>query len=109
MTTSEESADWKLKLRYGKIKTEFQHFSTIAEGVVGNLVEGFSCRPGSAVMGMKVWASTTDEASDMARAIGKQIGFTVTGRIQIYTTEPEQPPGENPHGYSIKFTPFDNE
>jgi hypothetical protein len=38
---------------------------------------------------------------------GKRIGFTVTGDIKIYETEPQQPPSEKPHGYGITFTPFD--
>ena len=97
---------WKLKLRYGKTKTKFQHYSTLAEGIAGNLVEGFTCPTGNAFMGMKVWASSTEEAGDMARAIGKQIGFTFTGDIQIYDTQPTQPPGEHPRAYDINFTPF---
>jgi hypothetical protein len=43
----------------------------------------------------------------MIRVIGKQIGFAVDGRIEVYVTEPDQPPGEKPHGYDIKFTPYD--
>ena len=105
-----QDKNWKLKLRYGKLKTPFQHFTLLADGVVGDLMEGFSCRPGSAIMAMKVWASSAEEAFDMIRAIGEQIGFTVTGRIQIYETAPvSPPPRENPHGYDIRFTPYDDE
>ena len=60
-------------------------------------------------MGMKTWASSPDESADMVRVIGSQIGFTVTGRIQVYETEPVQPPGDTPRGYDITFTPFDSE
>ena len=109
MTTRKTDRDWKLNLRYGKTATEFQHFSTIAEGLTGNLVEGFTCPTGPAFMGMKAWASSAEEAADMTRSIGGQIGFTVTGRIQTYKTEPAQPPRENPHGYDINFTPFTKE
>jgi hypothetical protein len=42
----------------------------------------------------------------MMQAISGDIGFTVTGRIQIYETEPAEPPGEKPRGYDIQFTPF---
>ena len=104
-----QDKNWKLKLRYGKLKTPFQHFTLLADGVVGDLMEGFSCRPGSAIMGMKVWASSAAEAFDMIRAIGEQIGFTVTGRIQLYETAPVSPPRETPHGYDIRFTPYDDE
>jgi hypothetical protein len=100
--------DWKPKLRYGKIQTPYKHFTLIAEGITGELEEGFECPPGNAFMGMKVWAFSDNEAADMIQVIGKQIGFTITGSIQIYDTEPQEPPGENPHGYDIKFTPFEN-
>jgi len=102
-------SNWKLDLRYGRLKTPYKHYSVIAEGVVTELTEGFDCRPGAAYMGMKVWASCENESADMAHAIGAQIGFTVTGRVQVYTTEPDQPPSENPLGYDINFTPYDTE
>jgi hypothetical protein len=107
MSQHEEESDWKLKLRYGKLTTPFVQFTALAEGIVGNLTDGFSCRPGPAFMGMKTWASSIDESADMMRVIGRQIGFTVTGDIQIYETEPMRPPGEKPSGYDIVFTPFD--
>ena len=109
MGTDEPDKDWKLKLRYGKLKTPYQHYTAIAEGVVSEEMEDFSCPPGKAFMGMKTWASSTDESADMIQAIGEQIGFTVTGRIQIYETEPTQPPRDDPYGYDINFTPFDSD
>jgi hypothetical protein len=99
--------DWKLKLRNGKIKTAFRHYTVIAEGTVGELAEGFECRPGNAFISMKTWAASSEESSNMVVAIGTQIGFAVTGRIQIYNTEPSQPPEDVPTAYDIKFTPFD--
>ena len=45
-------------------------------------------------------------AADMVRVIGKDIGFTVTGRTQVYTTEPNRPPRSDPFGYDISFHPF---
>lgn len=107
MSAEEHEKDWKLKLRYGKLTTPFHHYTVIAEGTVGQLAEGFSCPPGSAFMAMKTWASSTDESADMVAVIGRQIGFTVTGDIQIYDTEPVEPPRERPFGYDIQFTPFD--
>ena len=102
----EDEKDWKLKLRYGKETTPFSHYTVLAEGVAGDLVEGFECPKGNAIMGMKAWASSMDESALMIQDIGQQIGFEVTGEIQIYETEPEQPPRDNPHGYDIQFTPF---
>jgi len=58
-------------------------------------------------MAMKVWATDAEESAAMVREIGRQIGFTVAGDIQIYTTEPERPPIEMPHAYDIGFTPYD--
>jgi hypothetical protein len=101
--------NWKLELRYGRRTTPFAHYSGIAEGEVGELADGFSCRSGPAFMGMKMWASSTEEAVDMVRAIGAEIGFTTTGRIYIYETDPAEPPGENPRGYDITFTPFEKD
>src|SRR5262245_51926328 len=99
--------DWKLKLRYGQLQTPFKHYTAIAEGIVGELAEGFSCRPGNAFMAMKTWASSADESAHMVRVIGEKIGFQVTGNTQVYDTEPTEPPRPNPFGYDISFTPFD--
>ena len=107
METEQPDTSWKAKLRYGKIQTPFHHYTSIAEGVVGELTDGFVCPAGSAFMGMKTWASSADESADMIRVIGERIGFTVTGEIKIYETEPQQPPRDKPHGYDIIFTPFD--
>lgn len=104
---SEDDQDWKLKLRYGRVATPFEHFTVIAEGEVGTLTDGFECRPGCAFMGMKVWAMSTSQADDMIQSIGGQIGFRVAGRIQVNETEPTQPPKDRPYGYDIQFTPFE--
>ncbi|MET0637953.1 MAG: hypothetical protein ABWZ25_18115 [Chitinophagaceae bacterium] len=104
---SEFNNDWKLNLRYGKTSTTFTHVTILAEGVVGKLQDGFSCRPGQAFMGMKAWVPSDDEAVDMIRSIGGQIGFDVSGKIEIYHTDPQEPPSESPSAYDIMFTPFD--
>ena len=98
--------DWKLKLRYGKIKTAYQHFTVLAEGKIEQPLEDFDCPVGNVIMGMKVWASSSDEAIDMIQVIGEDIGFKTTGRVYIYDTEPTLPPQNKPHGYDIQFTPF---
>lgn len=106
MTEFDARPNWKLDLRYGRLSTPFRHFTLIADGVVGELQAGFTCPAGPAVMAMKVWASDAAEAGDMVVAIGRQIGFSVTGKLEVYETEAEQPPGPNPHGYAIGFTPY---
>lgn len=100
------SGSWKAELRYGKRTTPYHHFTVIAEGVAGELTGGFSCRPGKAFMGMKVWASSADEAAHMAEVLGREIGFAITVRTYVYDTEPSEPPTENPRGYDIGFFPF---
>jgi hypothetical protein len=45
----EDTKDWKLRLRYGKLTTTFKHFIVLADGVVGKLGDGFECRPGRAL------------------------------------------------------------
>lgn len=104
---SETKGDWKLKLRYGKMDTRFSHFTVLADGLAGELVGGFECPQGRAWMAIKTWATNTDESADMARVIGKQIGFIVDGHIDVFRSEPEQPPGDNPYGYGIAFTPYE--
>jgi hypothetical protein len=100
--------DWKLKLRYGKLKTPYKHFTAIANGEVVEIVEDFDYKLGKAYMGMKTWASSADEIADMIKVIGKQIGFNVSGNIEVYETEAKEPPKENPYGYDIKFTPYND-
>jgi len=104
---AENKNDWKLKLRYGKVKTEYRHFTAIANGVAGELAEGYECRPGRAWMTMKTWATDSSESADMIKVMGEQIGFIVDGRIHIYDSKPSEPPAENPFGYDISFTPYD--
>ena len=104
-----EERDWKLKLRLGKRETEYSHFTAIADGIAGDLKDGFECPKDNAFMSMKTWAIDSDQSADMIKVIGSQIGFEVTGDIEIYDTEPEEPPSENPRGYDIKFTPYESE
>ena len=99
--------NWKLRLKYGKEKTNFSHYTLLADGIVGNLLEGFNCQPGRAWMSMKAWSINQDQALDMIRVIGKDIGFTVDGRIELFVTAPEKPPKETPFGYDIRFNPYD--
>ncbi|MCG8600544.1 MAG: hypothetical protein MI807_10415 [Verrucomicrobiales bacterium] len=106
MSDSDEIPDWKLKLRYGQITTDLQHLTALAEGRMVKPDNDFACPVGPAWMAMKTWAADTDESADMIRVIGNQIGFEVTGKVEIFATEPERPPTEKPTGYDINFTPF---
>lgn len=100
--------NWFLKLKYGKSKTPFQHYTLIAKGIAGELKEGFSCPAGEAYMGMSVWASSEQEASEMMANISEDIGFALSDRIQIYKSKPIELPGDQPHGYGINFHSFES-
>jgi len=91
------------------MENQFKHYTIIAEGWVDELNEGFKCPKGNALMGMKIWAESYEQASDVYQSVGKQIGFNLTGDIQIYESEPKEPSGENPSAYDINFTPFVDE
>ncbi len=101
--------NWKLKLRYGKLTTPFSHYTILADGIVGELKDGFECRKGRAWISMKAWAVSNDEAIDMMQYVSEQIGFSIDGRIEVYTTDPVNPPKEKPYGYDILFTPYDEQ
>ena len=107
MPNEPDSDNWKLDLLHGRLATAYKHFTAVADGTAGDLADGFECRPGPAVMTMKMWASDAAESADMIRVIGKQIGFSTTGEIEIYETEAERPPGENPYGYDINFVAYE--
>ena len=98
--------DWKLNLKYGRIKTPYQHYNVLADGVVGKLKDGFEYPSGKAWMEMKTWSSSMEESAEMIKVIGEQIGFQVTGKIEVYESDPSLPPQENPHTYDINFTPY---
>jgi hypothetical protein len=101
--------DWKLRLRYGRLQTPYRHFTTISEGVFGQPSSEFGCAAGPAFMTMRVWASDADEAVRVASAFGREIGFSVTGRVYLHDTPAEEPPRDHPYGYGIAFTPYDPE
>ncbi|SOD14697.1 hypothetical protein [Pedobacter xixiisoli] len=98
--------DWKLKLRYGKIKTPYKHFTIIGNCEVGNLIDEFSCRPGPAYVSMKVWTLDYKQAAEIFSSVGNQIGFTPYDDVEIYDSEAVNPPKEDPFAYDINFTPY---
>ena len=102
-----DDKDWKLKLKFGEISTDHSHFTLTAPGIVDELVEGFECRKGKAIIAMKIWAEDIDEAVSMVSNISTHIGFKIDGNIEVYDTEPSIPPKQNSHAYDIQFTPYD--
>jgi hypothetical protein len=103
----ESNADWKLKLRYGKTVTPYQHFSLIGGGMMLDESNKYGCPLGSAVMSIKIWAEDEDHAADTFQMIGEKVGFAVDQAIEIYKTEPEEPPIDKAYGYDINFIPYD--
>ena len=96
--------NWKLKLRYGKLKTAFCHFTVIGDGEIVAANPDFETIEGAAAFfALKAWAKDSEEAADMLIVIGSHQGFEATGRIYIYTTDPEQPPQEKPYAYDLNF------
>lgn len=109
MTDEYDDNHWTAQLRDGRLTTPYTHFFVLAIGIAGkNLADGFFCPPGNAIMGMKIWASSAQESGEMAHALGKHIGFKVS-RIEVYETKPIEPPGEQPFGYGVEFTPYHND
>lgn len=98
--------DWKIRLRYNKLTTPFNHYTLIADVTVGEIDDNYNCPPGNAFVALKVWAESDDQAVDILEQEGIDIGFTIKNKVQIYYTDPEQPPGESPIVYSINFTPY---
>ena len=96
--------NWKLKLRYGKLTTPYKHYTLIAPVVINEYIEDFAAKTGTAYIGMKVWATDSDEAVDLLESIGNQTGFVINGRIEIYDTDPKEAPGESPNAYDINFS-----
>jgi hypothetical protein len=102
-------SDWKLKLRYGKLETPFHPYAVLVDGIVGVLPEDFGDRnlypPGPAVMSLKIWAESPDQAVDVAMAIAHELDFKPVDQPQVYTVDPDLPPSEDPSAYRIRFTP----
>ena len=102
-----EDKDWKLKLRYGKQTTPYKHNTLIAQGVSEQKIEGYDNLPGPAYMGIAVWAPNDEDAVEILVEVGKNLGFKVTGNIEIYETDPKEPPKDNPSYYQVNFTSYE--
>jgi hypothetical protein len=100
--------NWKLKLKYGKLETPYKHYTLFADGQNINLSEEFDCPKGFAIMSIKTWCESTEQAADLISYVSEQIGFEIKDKIEIYETDPQEPPKEKPFGYDIRFTPYEN-
>jgi len=101
-----EEKNWKLKLRYGKLKTPYQHYTVIVPVAINEYIDA---QPGTAYAGINMWATDTNEATDIVVSLGKQAGFLITGKIEVYKTDPVQAPEENAYAYDINFTYYNKQ
>ncbi len=107
--TSDDDSDWKLKLRYGKTSTPFQHATLLAVGYMDQARHDYGVDQGPAVMAAKIWSISDLDAVEIVAQVGRDIGFRITGNIEIYRTDPEEPPIDKPSVYGVNFTPFSEE
>ncbi|MCV9965484.1 hypothetical protein OIU34_26760 [Pararhizobium sp. BT-229] len=97
-------------MRYGKLKTAFRHFTIIADGEIATSNPDYGTTAGAAAFfSMKAWALDSEQAADMVVTIGQHLGFESTGEIQLYDTDPEEPPGEKPRAYNLNFHQYSRE
>ena len=76
--------DWFLKLKYGKIKTPFHHYTVLLDVFAEKEVTDYNsnvCPEGNAWMGVKVWANDADEAADIACTFARSIGLEINTSI----------------------------
>lgn len=105
----EHPKDWKLKLRYGRLKTPFVHMVVLSYVEILTPDEKLGTITGPAVMMFKGWARNDDEFFEMTEHYAEMLGANVVGKTELYTGEPEQPPAAKPFGYDINFTPYTEE
>jgi hypothetical protein len=93
---------WRLKLRYGRLKTAFSHHAILMDGVPDAAVQsdmrGF--------FAISIWAPSSDEAIAMARCAAETMGFRPDGRTYVYAAEPREPPLARPHGYGVTISRY---
>lgn len=101
--------NWKLQLRYGRLKTRFSHHTVLVDVEVIERTHLNQVDTGPAIMAFKAWAGDNDELSDMTAFFVEKFGCRQIGRAYFYDTAPEEPPREKPHGYDFNFTPYSEE
>ena len=100
-------SDWQALYRNRTLITPYKHYSVIADGVAGKSSREFESTPVPAFLGMMIWASSPEEAAHMVHLFTKRVGFRVKGEVEVYVTELDEPPQQNPHAYRIKLTRYD--
>ena len=60
---------------------------------------------GPAVMSMKVWAATVEQAVDVVCEVGNQIGFKIGESVEVHTTPAKQSKRDEPFAYEVRVIP----
>ena len=107
MESEEAHPNWKLMLRYGRLKTPYEHFTVLADVRVIEGDADLGSQVGPAWLGMKVWAESADAAADLVGAIAPQVGADLGGRVEVYSSEPHRPPQDEPFAYDLSFVAYE--
>ena len=82
----------------------FKHFSLVAGG---DTMDGHSIpdgRVGPAVICMKVWASSVEQAVDVVCEVGNHIGFKIEENVEVFRSKATQSAGDDPFAYDVRVT-----
>lgn len=100
--------DWKLKLKYGKLKTPFNHYTIIAPVLINEYSEEYAAQSGKAYVGLKIWAENDNVAISMFENLAHDAHFKITGNMELYETDPIEPPTEKQYSYGITFSYYND-
>jgi hypothetical protein len=102
----EPHPNWKLLLRYGRLETPYEHFTVLADVRVIEGDADLGSEVGPAWLSMKTWALSGDAAADLIGAIAPQLGAELRGRVEVYSSEPAEPPRDEPFAYDPSFVAY---
>ncbi|MEQ8557542.1 MAG: hypothetical protein RIB03_04420 [Henriciella sp.] len=84
---------------------DFKHFSLVAGG---DTVEDHQIPDGvvgPAVMSMKVWGESVEQAVDVLCEVGNQIGFKIEENVEVHLTPAKQGKKDEPFAYDVRVIP----
>jgi hypothetical protein len=105
--SDEPHPNWKLLLRYGRLKTPYEHFAVVADVQVIESDAELGSQVGPAWLAIAVWARSADAAADLVRAIAPEMGAEVRGRVYVYESPPVEPPRDDPFAYGPRFKAYE--
>ena len=107
LASDDPHPNWKLLLRYGRLDTPYEHFTVLADVQVIEGDADLGSRVGPAWLSMKVWAASADAAAQLVEAIASQVGTELRGNVEVYSSEPTEPPQEEPFAYDPSFVAYE--